>query len=194
MARDRVIVTVWRVTQLDDSPDERSRTSVHTVPTEFAIRPESAIQHGRACSRAGLVSVGYEGRSIDDLVRDLHDAQVDLVADVRLTPISRKPGLSKTRLADRLSDEGIGYVHLRALGNPKDNRAAFADERIDQALARYCSIIDADVEARDQLKWLAQTAVDQRVSVLCFEREVLRCHRRAVLDALIADAPTVAYI
>ncbi|MFE2500029.1 DUF488 family protein [Streptomyces scopuliridis] len=48
---------------------------------------------------------------------------MSLVADVRLTPISRKPGFSKTRLPHALDEAGITYTHLRALGNPKDNRA-----------------------------------------------------------------------
>ncbi len=166
---------------------------MHTVLTELAVRPASTVYNGRVRSRAGLVSVGYEGRSIDDLVGSLRDAEVSLVADVRLTPISRKPGLSKTRLAERLAGEGIGYVHLRALGNPKENRAGFADERIDEALARFCSIMDGD-QARSQLKTLAQSAAKQRVAVLCFERESTRCHRRAILDVLAVDVPTVAYL
>lgn len=167
---------------------------MHTVPTELAVRPASTVHSRRVRSRAGLVSVGYEGRSIDDLVQSLRDAGVSLVADVRLTPISRKPGLSKTRLAERLADEGIGYVHLRALGNPKDNRAGFADERIGEALARFYSIMDGDQQARSQLKTLAESAAHQRVAVLCFERESTRCHRRAILDVLAVDAPTVAYL
>lgn len=39
----------------------------------------------------GLVSVGYEGRTIEDLVEVLVAQNVQVVADVRLTPLSRKP-------------------------------------------------------------------------------------------------------
>ncbi|MEU6365372.1 DUF488 family protein [Streptomyces sp. NPDC046931] len=45
----------------------------------------------------GLWPARYEGRDIDSFVASLLDAQIDVVADVRLTPISRKPGFSKTR-------------------------------------------------------------------------------------------------
>ena len=63
----------------------------------------------------GIVSVGYEGRQIDDFVAGLQRAGVRTVADVRLNAISRKPGFSKTRLRDALAAVGIGYVHMRSL-------------------------------------------------------------------------------
>lgn len=69
-----------------------------------------------------LVTVGYEGRTAGELVVTLAEAGVDVLVDVRLTPLSRKPGLSKRQLADALAAAGVEYVHLPALGNPKDNR------------------------------------------------------------------------
>jgi hypothetical protein len=33
--------------------------------------------------------------------------------------------MSKRKLAAALGEAGIGYVHLPALGNPKDNREPF---------------------------------------------------------------------
>src|SRR5437773_2633547 len=76
-------------------------------------------------SRRRLVSLGYEGRTAEQLVSELQSESVTVLVDVRLTPLSRKPGLSKRRLAALLADAGIRYVHLGALGNPKDNREAF---------------------------------------------------------------------
>ncbi|WP_258081414.1 DUF488 domain-containing protein [Nocardia nova] len=60
-----------------------------------------------------LFTVGYEGRRADELVMLLAEAGVATVVDVRLTPISRKPGLSKTKLSAALAEAGIRYVHLR---------------------------------------------------------------------------------
>jgi uncharacterized protein (DUF488 family) len=72
-----------------------------------------------------LISLGYEGRSVGDLVDDLRSQYVAILVDVRLTPLSRKPGMSKRKLAAALAEAGIDYVHLPALGNPKDNRELF---------------------------------------------------------------------
>ncbi|MGW2749724.1 helix-turn-helix domain-containing protein [Streptomyces sp. NPDC001273] len=49
----------------------------------------------------GLWSAGYEGRDIDSFVASLVGSRINVVADVRLTPISRKKGSSKTRLGGR---------------------------------------------------------------------------------------------
>ena len=71
--------------------------------------------------------IGYEGRHIDEFVDDLVRKEIEIRADVRLTSLSRKPGFSKSRLRDRLEVGGIDCRHLRALGNPKDDRAPFHD-------------------------------------------------------------------
>ncbi|HLL68589.1 MAG TPA: DUF488 domain-containing protein [Micromonosporaceae bacterium] len=47
---------------------------------------------------AGLVGVGYEGRTIEELIAQLHALGVSRLVDIRLNPLSRKPGLSKTAL------------------------------------------------------------------------------------------------
>jgi len=49
-----------------------------------------------------IVSIGYEGRSLDEFVQALKGHRVDVLIDVRLTPISRKKGFSKTALSEAL--------------------------------------------------------------------------------------------
>ncbi|MGA5703126.1 DUF488 family protein [Peterkaempfera bronchialis] len=131
----------------------------------------------------GLWSTGYEGRTIDSFVAALVDAGVDAVADVRLTPISRKPGFSKSRLSAALAEADISYLHLRSLGNPKDNRAPFWDGRVGEGLAAFADVLAAE-PARRELAELAELAVERSVAVLCFEQDESRCHRQAVLAEL----------
>ncbi|MEW1687360.1 DUF488 domain-containing protein [Streptomyces sp. NPDC091265] len=106
-----------------------------------------------------------------------------MVADVRLTPISRKPGFSKTRLGHALDEAGIAYTHLRALGNPKDNRAAFWEGRISEGRARFRSLLRSEAAQAD-LDELAEHAGQARIAVLCFEKDEERCHRHVVLETL----------
>ena len=54
-----------------------------------------------------LVSIGYEGKTVDDLVARLLEQDVQVLVDVRLTPLSRKPGLSKTKLSEALAAQGM---------------------------------------------------------------------------------------
>lgn len=131
----------------------------------------------------GLWSAGYEGRDIDSFVASLLDSRIDVVADVRLTPISRKKGFSKTRLGQALAEAGIEYTHLRGLGNPKDNRAPFWDGRLDVGRARFRGMLRSE-EAKTDLECLAKHARQSRVAVLCFEKDESRCHRQVVLETV----------
>lgn len=73
----------------------------------------------------GLIGVGYQGHTLKDLVAQLKALRVTRAIDVRLTPLSREPGMSKTTLSTALGDVGIAYEHRRELGNPKADRAGF---------------------------------------------------------------------
>lgn len=105
----------------------------------------------------GIVSVGYEGRDIDGFVDELAAAGVDLVADVRLNPVSRKPGFSKTRLSEALAEVGIGYVHLRSLGNPTSNREPFRSGHVEYGRSVFRGLLAAD-EAAAALTYLSELA------------------------------------
>jgi uncharacterized protein (DUF488 family) len=136
-----------------------------------------------------LLSVGYEGRSADDLLHALTEAGVEVLADVRLNPLSRKPGLSRKRLAEALRAAGISYVHLPALGNPKDNRPGFA-RREQAAWDRYRAGL-TDPAADDALEELGELARTRPVAVLCFEHDPTGCHRSLVLAELLRRDPSL---
>ncbi len=125
---------------------------------------------------------GYEGLTQQDLIRDLRAAGVTVLVDVRLNPVSRKRGLSKKALAAGLLEAGIGYVHLRGLGNPKWNRAGFA---VDDPVSRgiYAEFLTHGDGQRDLtiLRGLCRT---ETVGLLCFEGAERRCHRSIILRAL----------
>ncbi|MGV9254375.1 DUF488 domain-containing protein [Streptomyces sp. NPDC003697] len=134
-----------------------------------------------------LLTIGYEGRSVDELITKVRAASVTVLVDVRLTPLSRKPGLSKRRLAAALDEAGIAYAHLSALGNPQDNRAPLRDgdpRGRERFRARLRS--EAAASALEQVAALLRT---ERVALLCFEREHTRCHRDLVAEALVRRAP-----
>ncbi|MCX9189840.1 hypothetical protein C3Y87_00070 [Carbonactinospora thermoautotrophica] len=150
-------------TALDVSLDELARVARESVPGP------------------GLVSVGYEGRSLERFVEALCEQQVATVADVRLTPVSRKPGFSKTRLSQALAEAGIEYRHLRGLGNPKENRPPFWEGRVEEGRRAFRRLL-ATEPAASQLQELIELAGRQRVAVLCFEQDESRCHRQVILE------------
>ena len=133
----------------------------------------------------GIVSVGYEGRNIDDFVTALQHAGVRTVADVRLNAISRKAGFSKTRLREALAAAGIGYRHMRSLGNSKENRQPFWDGRVEEGRRVYREALTGPAAAAS-LDQLSDLARDHVVAVLCFEADTELCHRRVIIDHVVS--------
>lgn len=129
-----------------------------------------------------LVSIGYEGRDVDELIAMLHSEGVTTLVDVRLTPISRKRGLSKSALRAALQEAGITYQHYRALGNPKDNREAFR-HGAPSAYQRF-EVVLGQPDAGEALKHVTELLDGERVALLCYERDHAQCHRSLVVDAL----------
>jgi uncharacterized protein (DUF488 family) len=139
-----------------------------------------------------LVSIGYEGKTVVDLVAQLLDQNVRVLVDVRLTPLSRKPGMSKTKLSEALAAVGIGYVHHRALGNPKDNRAGFrAGEP--ESRTRYRSALES-AAATDALAHVCELLHGGVVALLCFEHNHAECHRDIVVRWLLKSRPNAAVV
>jgi transcriptional regulator with XRE-family HTH domain len=155
--------------------------TVGAVSEALGVSLDALFREAKAAP--GLWSAGYEGRDIDSFVASLLDSRIDVVADVRLTPISRKKGFSKTRLGQALAEAGIEYTHLRGLGNPKDNRAPFWEGRLDVGRARFRGVLRSQ-EAQTDLARLAEHAQQSRVAVLCFEKDESRCHRQVVLETV----------
>lgn len=129
-----------------------------------------------------VITVGYQDRTVDGVVATLRSAEVKVLVDLRLTPLSRKAGLSKNGLLARLRQAGIDYVHLPQLGNPRDNRDAFRRHE-HAAVVRYRAALKTP-EGQAALEQLHGLATQHRVALMCFERDAAECHRSMVADAL----------
>lgn len=133
-----------------------------------------------------LLTIGYEGCTIQEVVTELRRSGVSLLIDVRAVPISRKPGFSKRQLAAELDEQGIAYVHLQALGTPKPGRDAVRSghpERMEPIFRDHMRSDRAQVELA-QAKELVR---DRRACLLCFEHDPMRCHRRLVAEMITAE-------
>ncbi len=135
-----------------------------------------------------LIGVGYEGLTISEYVQVLCDLQVSTLVDVRLNATSRKPGFSKTRLKDYLSDAGIQYLQYRELGNPKDNRKGFWDAPNTgshiQSVNRFKNLVLCDDYKVSLLKNLKHMSQCENVALLCYEKEPAKCHRTVLIEMI----------
>src|SRR5437588_3825906 len=71
---------------------------------------------------AGLVTIGYEGRSLEMYLNELLRDGVTMLCDVRRNPLSRKYGFSKSTLSKACEGVGIRYEHLPELGIAAEKR------------------------------------------------------------------------
>jgi uncharacterized protein (DUF488 family) len=128
-----------------------------------------------------LAGIGYQGRSVEQLVAALRAAGIARVLDVREVPWSRKPGFSKRVLADHLAAAGIGYLHLPAAGNPRANRRSAVSTA--ESLERYREHLARDPAVLEEIVAAARA---ERVALLCFEAQRQDCHRSVLLEEIAA--------
>lgn len=129
-------------------------------------------------------TIGYEGRTLDDLVRDLRASGVEQVIDVRELPLSRKRGFSKSSLGAGLQAAGIQYVGERRVGAPREARHRLRDGGAWGPFANaYLAHLDTQTEALDAVERMARS---RRTALLCYERDGLACHR-GLLAARLAQ-------
>ncbi|HEU4454552.1 MAG TPA: DUF488 domain-containing protein [Longimicrobium sp.] len=133
-----------------------------------------------------VATIGYEGTTMDAFLEALRAGGVELLVDVRAVASSRRPGFSKTKLAENVNSIGIEYLHLRGLGTPADGRAAARAGRHEEMHAIFREHMETSA-AQDDLESLIEIVRGgRRVCLLCFEADPAHCHRTLVADALAA--------
>ena len=136
-----------------------------------------------------VATIGYEDATTQRLLDALQEAKVDLLVDVRAVANSRRPGFSKSRLAENLGTVGIEYLHLRALGTPAEGRAAARAGRHDELRAVFLEHLETP-PAQAELETLAGLVrAGRRVCLLCLEADPAHCHRSMVAAALAERVP-----
>jgi uncharacterized protein (DUF488 family) len=133
-----------------------------------------------------IYTIGYEQATQAAVIDALKGAGVEVLADIRYLPLSRRPGFSKSSLKAAVEEAGIEYRHFKQLGTPAHGRSAA--RRGDHAeLSRiYAGQLELP-EAMAQMGELRETAAGQRVALLCYERDASECHRALLYDALFED-------
>jgi len=149
------------------------------------------LKAARDGSRGRLISVGYEGRTPDELITALRHAEVQTLVDVRENAISRKRGFSKRALAEACRAGGITYRHEPTLGNPRSNRDGFRSGE-STSVEAYRSHLDTT--GGEALETMVELLRDRTVALLCFEADHLHCHRSIVAERILDLDPAVQVV
>jgi uncharacterized protein (DUF488 family) len=128
-----------------------------------------------------ILTIGYEGASVDDFLATLKLAGVTTLLDIREIAISRRPGFAKTALREGLTSVGIQYRHESSLGSPKVMRHRLRDDKDYELFFREFSRY---LKGQDTLLRSLVEELDGSVALLCFERDHTQCHRSIVANCL----------
>jgi uncharacterized protein (DUF488 family) len=148
-----------------------------------------------------IVTVGHSTHPIDEFAGLLRDAEVEVIADVRRYPGSRRnPQFGAKALARSLSEAGIGYAPFGdALGGRRATSDAPGEAPPDNSAWRNASFrAYADYMSTAGfaagLEELERVARERRTGVMCAEAHPSRCHRRLIADALLARGWDVVHL
>jgi uncharacterized protein (DUF488 family) len=133
-------------------------------------------------------TVGHSNREADALLDLLRAEQIELLADVRRFPGSkRQPQFRQESLQHELAAAGIGYQHFVDLGGRRSARLPDSPNtawRVESFNAYADHMQTPEFQAA--LDELIAAARQQRTAIMCSEAVPWRCHRRLIADALLA--------
>jgi len=112
-----------------------------------------------------MYSIGYGGKTPEELIQRLKEASVSMVVDVRYIPYCGwQPTFSKDNLSKLLKDNYIEYSHERILGNrTKDIKKFMLGQTVKGKLTELYNITK-------NTGW--------KITILCSEKDYKKCHRK----------------
>ncbi len=141
--------------------------------------------------RHPVFTIGHSTHSIDAFIALLRQHGVTALADVRSAPFSRfNPQFNKEALARSLKEHGIKYVFLgRELGARSKDRSCYENGRVQYARLARTEAFHSGLDR------VMRGAHDQRIALMCAEKEPLECHRTLlVARALVEQGVAVDHI
>lgn len=143
-------------------------------------------------------TIGHSTRALGEFIALLRDADIALLVDVRTIPRSRRnPHFNEQALGPALAESGIGYRRLPALGGlrhrPRDAEPSPNGLWRNESFRNYADYAMGP-EFRTGLDALRELGEAQACAMMCAEALWWRCHRRIIVDYLIASGLEVVHI
>ncbi|HAL81605.1 MAG TPA: Fe-S cluster assembly protein HesB [Mucilaginibacter sp.] len=140
-------------------------------------------------------TIGHSTRPFEEFVAMLHSFNIELVADIRSFPGSRKfPQYNKETLAVILPQNNIQYVHLKSLGGRRKVKPDSKNTAWRNAAFRGYADYMETTSFKEGIAELEKIALNQRTAYMCSEAVWWRCHRSMVSDYLKLNEWKVMHI
>ena len=160
-------------------------------------------------------TIGHSTRTIDEFISLLKENKINLLADVRTWPGSKRyPHFNKDVLAKSLSEQGIRYEHFPELGGKRKSKPdsrntawrnasfrGYADymetEQFQNGIERLLNMAGqgAATWAVAEKRYDGSEAVTPcAIAIMCAEAVWWRCHRSLIADCLKARGVEVLHV
>lgn len=137
------------------------------------VQPDTEV---RVCT------LGYEGRSLPEVLEIIRAQKIEEVLDVREHASSRKVGFDSMTLEKEFARIGVHYAHLSQLGCERASRhALWRGGATGTFLDTYRSRL---AERPRDFEDLVERVRSTRALLLCLERDAVRCHRAVLAERL----------
>jgi len=140
-------------------------------------------------------TIGHSTREIGEFVALLEENQIEVLADVRRYPGSRRhPQFGQAQLAQTLRDSGIEYVHMPELGGRRPARPNSVNTAWRNAAFRGYADYMETAEFAKAIENLIDVATRNRAVIMCAEALWWQCHRGLIADYLKSRGWRVLHI
>lgn len=137
-----------------------------------------------------IYTIGYQGVSVDEFIQCLKKNNIQVLADVRQRPFSRKAGFSQQALRNILSNVDIAYKYFEALGCPEQIRDNY---KMDGDWSAYCKRYNEFLKSESfALESLATYIKSFPCAIFCFEADAKCCHRSLIARSIALMHPELS--
>jgi uncharacterized protein (DUF488 family) len=142
-----------------------------------------------------VFTIGHSTRSSEEFLGVLEAFGIEVIADVRRMPGSRRlPQFDSATLCRSLSERGMDYCWIAQLGGRRRPVPGSHNTGWRHAAFRAYADHMATEEFAEGLFELLMLARGRRTAVMCAEVLWWRCHRRLIADALVVLGLSVVHI
>lgn len=139
-------------------------------------------------SEHALYTIGYEGRSIDNLISELISRNIYMLVDVRKNAYSMQHEFSGHFLKLAMEEAGISYIHCPEVGIRSDKRQELLPMGMQEELFAWY---------KDQVLPLSSAFVEKSylwfkkgsIAFMCYEKDPSDCHRSRLADYCLKIEP-----
>lgn len=164
-----------------NTPTSRLASRIAMMYPAYVIPPDSVF--APEAREDALFTKGYEAQPVEEFLRDLLNAGIHLIVDVRRNPVCRRFGFHKKTLAGLAEEVGISYHHFPEVGIPSaDRQDLCSSDDYRRLLDRYETDLLRNVQGK--VAEIADLTSCTASVLMCAEASATQCHRSRLATAV----------